>query len=142
MQCYPTPLPNLKMGGSFHDAASFNRYLHTKISVDHDHTDRSGHQDGESSSPEHETVWHLLSHDAFAPAEAVAFQEREPPPHIAAYKISTAMRSGMGVFPVLTFSCVVCLKERGESQLFYQPKSRLPYLPAVSPLASFGASLL
>jgi hypothetical protein len=104
-------------------------------SVDRDQTDRPDHQDSESPPPEHETVWHLLSHDAFAPAEAVAFPEREPLPHIAAYKISTALRSGMDFNPLLTFSLVVCLKERRESQRFYQPKSHLPYLPAVWPLA-------
>lgn len=111
-------------------------------SVDHDQTKRPSHPDSESAPPEHETVWHVLSHGAFAPAEAVAFPEREPPPHVAAYKISTARRAGMDIPPILLFSSVMSLNERGERQRFYQPKSHLPYLPAVWPPESFGALLL
>jgi hypothetical protein len=79
-------------------------------SVDLHQTGSPGNQDDENHLSEHETVWRLLSHDAFAPAEAVAFPEREPPPHIAAYKISTALRLGMDSTPVSTFNCIVYLK--------------------------------
>jgi len=102
--------------------------------------DSPGNQDDENHLSEHETVWRLLSHDAFAPAEAVAFPEREPPPHIAAYKISTALRSGID-FPYFNLQSHRVSEKRGVSQLFYQPRLHLPYLPAVWPPASFGASL-
>jgi hypothetical protein len=48
----------------------------------------------------------------------------------------------MDIPPILLFSSVMSLNERGERQRFYQPKSHLPYLPAFWPPESFGASLL
>lgn len=39
------------------------------------------------------STWRRLSYDAFAPVEDI-YQEQEPLPHIAAYKVSNAKRIG------------------------------------------------
>jgi len=62
---------------------------------DRDGTDRPSEQDRESSSVERETLWDRLNDDALALAEAIAFQERNPSPHIAAYKTSNTLRTGL-----------------------------------------------
>ena len=49
-----------------------------------------GQQDEEEAS---QSTWRRLSFDAFAPVENF-YQEQEPKPHIAAYKVSNARRVG------------------------------------------------
>lgn len=51
-------------------------------------------EDGEMPLPEQRPVWRRLSLDAFAPVEAIALGD-DPAPHIAAYKISAALRAGI-----------------------------------------------
>jgi hypothetical protein len=91
--------PDFEDKRSCHNTTPFNGHFSTMTSVDLHQMDSPGDQDDQNHLSEHETVWRLLSHDAFAPAEAIAFPEREPLPHIAAYKISTALRSGID-FPL------------------------------------------
>ncbi|ORY56366.1 FMP42 protein [Pseudomassariella vexata] len=58
-------------------------------------------QDDESCSKTGGT-WRRLSYDAFAPVDLTApFQEPEPTPHIAAYKISNAKRIAQVAFAVV-----------------------------------------
>lgn len=78
--------------------------------ADRDGTDRPSEQDRESSSLERETLWDRLNDNAFAPAEAIAFQERNPSPHIAAYKTSDTLRAGMDI-PLPLFGIMNTLRE-------------------------------
>ena len=77
----------------------------TIITAEHCHNrsfsttmEQTNHTDVDDVLPfsEPETVWRRLSHDAFAPTEAIASQGEDPTPHIAAWKISTSLRIGMG----------------------------------------------